>query len=323
MYTKVLDQGSNPREVAPFLSDSEEETRKKQAERAKSMKSSSSLDVAHKVSADKLTDKYRNLQVTLQRERDMFRENVEMLRADNQYYVDQYQKLNVEYAKTVTELYKFNKRNEEHSDYDDDAWNSQLHTKNQYDKQYTDSMLSLNSNVVTTAHTRTIIGPSDSYLVHKFQTGGSTSRMESSGEAVPPLAGEHTKVNFKNLLAYLVNTYKECKHFSANDKKDFEMIMVWHKEEALASIELPGQIKRNILLYYYLFLHGWKAALELIKPYDQQSFGLPPVTINISNHTHMHNKPRYNPPARRGGCYRGRGGRGGSRGGPKGKTLNL
>jgi hypothetical protein len=61
----VLDEGSMPRVVAPFLSDSEEETTNKQAERAKSMKSSSSLDVAHKVSADELTDKYRNLQVTL------------------------------------------------------------------------------------------------------------------------------------------------------------------------------------------------------------------------------------------------------------------
>jgi hypothetical protein len=96
-----------------------------------------------------------------------------------------------------------------------------------------------------------------------------------TGEAGPsPVqAGDYRKVNFRNLLAHLVEKYKDDKNYSSKDKKDFEAIAIWHTEESLSRLEIPGQLKRTILLYYYALLHGWKVALEMIKPYDQHSFG--------------------------------------------------
>jgi hypothetical protein len=87
-----------------------------------------------------------------------------------------------------------------------------------------------------------------------------------TGEAghIPIQAGDYTKINFRNLLAHLVDKYKEDRNFSAKDKKDFEPIAIWHIEEALKQLEIPGQIKRSIFLYFYVLMHGWKAALEMI-----------------------------------------------------------
>ncbi len=36
------------------------------------------------------------------------------------------------------------------------------------------------------------------------------------------------------------------------NKKDFEMLAVWHTEQALSTVELPGTVKRNIILHYYV-----------------------------------------------------------------------
>jgi hypothetical protein len=188
-----------------------------------------------------------------------------------------------------------------------------------------DSAYSHNSNQITKAPIQTIqVNPSDSYQVLKVLAGRSSGRV-TSGEvtdtAASPqyaLAGDYSKINYRNILAHLVDNFKESKNFSSKDKEDFEMISIWHTESSLSNVELPDSVKRNIIHYYYVFLHGWSAALEMTKPFDQQSFGLPPVQIQISNQNHY--KVQHPAPRSSGQNYRGRG-RGGSRFGKRRPTT--
>jgi hypothetical protein len=71
------------------------------------------------------------------------------------------------------------------------------------------------------------MGASDSFLVSKVQAGGSSTAMQLGEVGSTPIqAGDYTKINFRNLLAHLVEKYKEDKNFSAKDKKDFEPIAI-------------------------------------------------------------------------------------------------
>ncbi len=247
---------SSDRWLRFFKEDKENATRKQ--ERAKSIRSASSLDIAHKVGADELAERYqelktyvRGLQGTLQRERDATKEVIESLRADNKYYVDQFTKINLEHQKALSEIQKIRLHqpipiSQDHSSDLDDDWNS--------GNFYEGSALFLISNVVHKVKPTIIFGTSDSFLVSKVQAGGTSGRM-NTGEASPSLvaAGDYTKINFRNLLAHLVEKYKDERNFSAKDKKDFEAVAIWHTEEALKNMEIPGQLKRTILLYYESF----------------------------------------------------------------------
>jgi hypothetical protein len=170
----VLDDGSQFSIAAPLLSDSEENAANNQ-ERSKSMRSASSLDIAHRICVDELAEKYhelesyvRGLQGTLQRERNATRELFDQLRADNNYYVEQYNKLNLTHQQTLSEMQRLNLHQPIIDDQDfDDDWNN---------GNYTDgSALSLNSNIIHKAKQTIIMGASDSYLVSKVQAGGSSA----------------------------------------------------------------------------------------------------------------------------------------------------
>jgi hypothetical protein len=263
----VLDDGSQFSVAAQSLGDSEVDATNNQQERAKSLRSASSLDIAHKIGVDELADRYHELESyvkglhgTLQRERDATRELFDQLRADNAYYVEQYQRLNLTHQQTLSEIQRLRLHQpiaiQDQDEFNDDDWNN---------GNFTDgSALSLNSNIVHKAKHTTIIGPSDSYLVSKVQAEGTSAMQTGEAGHIPIQAGDYTKINFRNLLAHLVDKYKEDRNFSAKDKKDFEPIAIWHIEEALKQLEIPGQIKRSIFLYFYVLMHGWKAALEMI-----------------------------------------------------------
>jgi hypothetical protein len=131
----VLDDGSQFSVAAPLQSDSEYNAASNQV-RAKSMRSASSLDIAHKVSVDELAERYqelesyvRGLQGTLQRERDTTRELFDQLRADNKYYVEQYNMLNLAHQQTLSEMNRLKLHQPIiDQDFDEDDWNNGNYT---------------------------------------------------------------------------------------------------------------------------------------------------------------------------------------------------